>query len=133
MLPSGSPPVRSKVFLRSFRFSGPVAAVEGAVLDGLGDVADGDVLGAGEVGDGAGYLEDAVVGAGGEALLLHSALQQVLGVGREFAVGSNLLCVHLRVSEDCLCGGLRCSPGAFGCGGEALVLTLAGGNNAAAN
>ncbi len=39
----------------------PVAAVEGAVLDGLGDVGF-----AAEVGDGAGDLEDVIVGAGGE-------------------------------------------------------------------
>ena len=44
-----------------------VAAVEGAVLDGFGDVLDGDVRLAAEVGDGAGDLEDAVVGAGAEA------------------------------------------------------------------
>src|SRR6185369_10363116 len=35
------------------------AAVEAAVLDGLGDVLGGDVIHAREVGDGAGHLEDA--------------------------------------------------------------------------
>src|SRR5664280_1254446 len=59
----------------------PVAAVQRAVLDGLGNVPDGDVGLAAEVGDGAGDLEDAVVGAGAEALLLHGALQQALCVG----------------------------------------------------
>jgi hypothetical protein len=37
--------------------------------------------GAFKVGDGAGHFENAVVGAGGEALLLHGALEQALGVG----------------------------------------------------
>jgi hypothetical protein len=49
------------------RRSGPVIAVEAAVLDGFGEVLGGDVGGMIEVGDGAGDFEDAVVGAGGEA------------------------------------------------------------------
>jgi len=40
----------------------PIVAVERAVLDGFGDVAGGDILGAFQVGDGAGDLEDTVVG-----------------------------------------------------------------------
>ena len=44
--------------------SAPVAAVQGSVLNGFGDVFDGDVGFGGEVGDGAGDFEDAVVGAG---------------------------------------------------------------------
>src|SRR6266508_1178347 len=43
------------------------AAVEPAVLDGLGDVLGGDVGGTGEVGDGPRDFEDAVVGPRGEA------------------------------------------------------------------
>src|ERR1039458_9128097 len=82
------------ITVRGGRESGPIAAVEGAVLDGFGDVADGDVLCSGQVGDGARNLEDAVVGAGGEALLLHGALEQALGVGRELAEGTDLLGVH---------------------------------------
>src|ERR1039458_5018511 len=77
------------------RESGPIAAVEGAVLDGFGDGADGDVLNARPARGGARDLEDAVVGAGGKALLLHGALQQALGVGGEFAKGPDLLGVHL--------------------------------------
>ncbi len=80
--------------------SGPVAAVEGPVLDGFGEVGDGEVLGAFEIGDGAGDFEDAIVGAGGEALLLHGALEQPLGVGAELAVGANLARGHLRVGVD---------------------------------
>ena len=41
----------------------PVGAVEGAVLDGFGDVAGLDFLLAFKVGHGAGDAQDAVVGA----------------------------------------------------------------------
>jgi len=44
-------------------FSRPQLAVEGAVLNGFGDVVAGDFFGAGQVGDGAGDFQDAVVGA----------------------------------------------------------------------
>ncbi len=83
-----------------FAASGPVAAVEGAVLDGLGEVGDGKMFRAFQVGDGAGNFEDAVVGAGGEALLLHGAFEQAFGVGAEFAVGADLAGGHLGVGED---------------------------------
>ncbi len=53
-----------------------------------------------QIGDGARHFQNAVVGARGEALLLHGALQQALGVGAEFAVGANLPGVHLRVGVD---------------------------------
>jgi hypothetical protein len=55
--------------------SRPVAAVQRAVLDGLGQMRNGQVLGSFEIRDGAGYFEDAVMSAGGQALLLHGALQ----------------------------------------------------------
>ena len=61
--------------------SHPEAAVQGAVLDGLCDVLDRDGWGGFEVGDSAGDLEDAVVGAGAEALLLHGALEEAFRVG----------------------------------------------------
>ena len=64
-------------------------------------------LGAFEVGDGAGHFKDAVVGAGGEALLLHGALEKPLGVGAEFAVGANLARGHLRVGVDFFSGLLK--------------------------
>ena len=64
--------------------------------------ATAEVLGAFKVGDGAGHFEDAVVGAGGEALLLHGALEQALGVGAQLAVGADLAGGHLRVGVDFL-------------------------------
>ena len=78
---------------------GPVTAIQGAVLDGFGDVGDGNGGGGGQVGDGAGYFEDAVVGAGAEALLLHGAFEEAFGVGGEFAEGADLLGGHLGVGE----------------------------------
>ena len=50
--------------------------------------------------DGSGHLENAIVGASGEALLLHGALQQTFGVGAQLAVGANLAGGHLRVGVD---------------------------------
>src|ERR1700679_4176156 len=78
----------------------PVAAIESAVLDGFREVRDGEISGAFKVGDGAGDLEDAVVSAGGKTLLLHGALEESLGVGRELAVGANLAGGHLRIGVD---------------------------------
>src|ERR1035437_3796938 len=48
-------------------WSGPVVAVEAAVLNGFGEVLGGHGGGVIEVGHGARDFEDAVVGAGGEA------------------------------------------------------------------
>jgi len=53
------------------------AAVEGAVLDGFGDVVPLDVLRVFEVRDGAGDLEDSVVGAGADAQFVNGHLQDV--------------------------------------------------------
>ena len=46
-------------------------SIEGTILDGLHDLGGADVFFASEVGEGASYFEDAVVGAGGEVELLH--------------------------------------------------------------
>jgi hypothetical protein len=53
----------------------PELAVEGAVLDGFGDMGDLDVVLFAEGGDGAGDFEQAVVGAGREMELLDRLLQ----------------------------------------------------------
>ena len=52
-----------------------VAAVEVAVGDGFHDVGLADLDACVEVGDGAGHLEDAVVGAGTHVHALHGVLQ----------------------------------------------------------
>ena len=78
----------------------PKRAIEGAVLDSLGNVLGFEVLLAFEVSDGAGYFKDAVVGAGAEPLLGHGALKQVLAVGGEMAEGVHVARRHLRVAVD---------------------------------
>lgn len=49
----------------------PIVPVQTSVIDGLAEMAQPDVSAAVEVGDGAGHLEDEVVGAGGEAQAVH--------------------------------------------------------------
>lgn len=100
----------------------PVATVQSPVLDGFSEVRDGQVLGTFEVGNGAGNFEDAIVGAGGKALLLHGAFEQALGVGAEFAVDANLPRVHLGIRVDFLASLVK-----------ALALAFAGGHDAGAN
>ena len=85
-------------------FLAPIGAIEGAVLDSLGDVREGDRRFGGEVGDGAGDFEDAVVGAGGEALLLHGAFEEAFGVGGELTKLADLAGAHLGVGVDLLFG-----------------------------
>ena len=58
-------------------------AVEAAVLDGLRAVLGGDGVGAGEVGDGAGHPDDAVVAAGREAEAFGGGVEELSGVGAE--------------------------------------------------
>jgi hypothetical protein len=55
-----------------------------------------------EIGDGTGYLKDAIVGAGRETLLLHGAFQQTLRVGTELAMNADLAGRHLCVGIDFL-------------------------------
>lgn len=69
-------------------------------MDGFGYVGNCEALGSFQVGDGAGYFEDAVVGSGGEALLEHGSLEEFFGVGGELAVSADLAGSHLRVVED---------------------------------
>jgi hypothetical protein len=108
--------------------SGPVTAIQGAVLDGFSKVLDGDVRGAFQVGNSAGDFQDAVMSAGGEPLLLHGALQQALGVGGKLAESANLLGGHLRIRED-----LGLARGFDGGMSKPFVLPLAGSENAGAN
>lgn len=49
----------------------------GTVLDRLGDVGGLDILISGQIGDGAGQLEDAMVGPGAEPHLLHRCFEQI--------------------------------------------------------
>ena len=71
----GGPDTNRRSFLR------PVGAVECSVLDGFGKVGNGEMLDAFEIGDGARDFENAIVGAGGESLLLHGPFQEAFGIG----------------------------------------------------
>ncbi len=102
-------------------------------MDRFCDVGDSDGWGCFEVGDGARDLENAIVGAGAEALLLHGAFEEALGVRGKLAESSDLLGGHLGVGED---GAARCAGGALGADGcfkEAVVLDFAGGEDAGAD
>lgn len=72
-------------------------AVEGAVLDRFEDVVGAELVLSGEVGDGAGDLEDAIVGAGGEIELLHSLLEELGALGGDFAVLAHDFGAHIGV------------------------------------
>lgn len=65
------------VLLNGYSGSVEEVPIEAAHLDGFEEVAGLDVFGVGEVGDGAGDFEDAVVGAGREGELLHGLLEVV--------------------------------------------------------
>ncbi len=82
--------------------SQPVVPVERTVLDGLRDVGYSDIFGAFHVGDGAGHLEDSVVGARAQAQSAHCVLEQALAFGRKVAVLAKLSGTHLRIGIDFL-------------------------------
>src|SRR5580658_4547667 len=84
--------------------SRPVRAVKTAILYRFGNVFRLEARGVFEVGDGAGYFQDAVVGAGAEALLGHGAFEQAFAVSGEFAVDADVAGVHLRVAVKLLAG-----------------------------
>src|ERR1700687_3402654 len=100
----------------------PIGAVEAAVLDGFGDVFGFEVRRLFEVGDSAGHLQNAVVGAGAQTLLGHGAFEQALAVRREFAEGADVSGRHLSVAVELFAGG-----------GETFQLLAAGANDALAN
>ena len=85
-----------QAFLHSL---GPVGAVEGAVLDGLGDVARQDLFRVFEVGDGARDAQDAVVGAGGEAELGDGVFHLLFAFAVELAEAAQGARSHLGVAE----------------------------------
>ena len=93
---------------------GPEVAVEGSEADGFQDVVGADGGALGEVGEGAGDFEDAVVGAGGEVHVVHGVLKVGAAFGVELAMGFHLPGVHGAVDVD---------AGVFG---EALGLDGAG-------
>ena len=67
-----------------------MSPVQGAVLDGLADVLGLDGVVPGEIGDGPGHLEDAVVGAGGEVEFAGGELEEFRAGAVQVAVGTDL-------------------------------------------
>src|SRR5262249_36773189 len=86
---------------------GPIRSVQRPVLDGLGNMLAFDLRAAVDVGDGAGDLENPVVGASAQALLLHGPLQHAFALRTQVAVGSNLARPHLRVRINALAAGCK--------------------------
>ncbi len=79
-------------------------------MDRFADVVGEDVFGGGEVGDGAGDFEDAVVGSGAEVQLGHGHLHHAFGGFIEGAMALEELGGHAGVATD------------FGIFGEAVTL-----------
>ena len=91
----------------------PQISVQRAILDRFANVVGGDVFGIGEVGDGAGDLEDAIVSAGAEVQLGHGHLHHAFGGFVEGAMALEELGGHAGVAAD------------LGILGEALALDVA--------
>lgn len=66
------------------------ASVESPVADGFAQVGDADLFDGGEIGDGAGDFENAVIGAGGERQPCECLFNQPLTGGIEGAVAFDL-------------------------------------------
>ena len=76
----------------------PIATVEVAVADGLGDVRKGNFLSPFEVGDGTCHLEDTAVGTGRELQAFHGTSELFQGFGSGCGVLLQHLLRHLRVA-----------------------------------
>ncbi len=79
---------------------GPEVSIEGAVLDCFAYVVGEDVFGFGEVGDGAGDFEDAVVGPGAEVELGHGHFHHAFGGFIEGAMALEELGGHTGVAAN---------------------------------
>jgi hypothetical protein len=103
------------------RASRPQLPVEGAVLDGFGDVFAGDVFTPGKIGNRAGDFQDSIVGARAQFEVSHGEFQQFHGVGIDGAMALEFAAAHAGVA------------GELWFGGEARMLALPGGHDAFAN
>ena len=75
-------------------------AVETAVLDGFEQVRGLDFFGGAQIGNGARDFQDAIVGAGGEAELLHRLLQEIAERGVDHAMFADVRIGHAGVGGD---------------------------------
>src|SRR6266481_445945 len=82
----------------------PVCSIQRSILNGFGNVLAFDLGIAFHVGDGARDLQNTVMRASAQALLLHGALQHALAVTSQVAVRPNLARTHLRVRVVALAG-----------------------------
>ena len=89
---------------RLHSFLRPQIAIQRPVLNGLVEVGGFDGIGSLQVGDGAGDLQDAVVGAGAKSEFLHRHFQHVLAILVQGAVGADQTRVHPGVAGDLAAG-----------------------------
>ena len=88
-------------------------------MNGLKEMRGFDFFRGSEIGDRAGDLEDAVVGARGKAELLHRLLQQIAQGGVDRTVTADLSVSHPRVDRHFRAGEARLLAGAGGVGPDA--------------
>jgi len=77
-------------------------AVQTPILDRFGDVGGLDFFGAGEVGDGAADFEDPAVGAGAQAQLVDSGVEQFFAIAIHGAITFDIPGAHLGVGVNVL-------------------------------
>ena len=87
-------------FARYASYSRPNLPVERAVLNRLRNVVAREVLGAGQVGNGAGDFQDAVVGAGAQVQVGHGELEQFERGLVQGAILLELAAAHAGVAGD---------------------------------
>lgn len=80
----------------------PVASIKRSISDGFGEVHGLHVLAASQVGDGAGDLQDATVGTGGEGETLHRHAKHVHACFVGFGEEMNHALAHLGIAVDAL-------------------------------
>ncbi len=103
-----------KLSTRSPESPFPQLPIEAPIRNRFGDVAFLEMLGAVQVGDGAGHAEDAVVGAGGEAEAFHGGVEKFLAGFVEDAELAELPAGHAAIEAGAV-------------GAEAVALAGAGG------
>ena len=80
--------------------SPPIVPIQAPEIDGLAQVAEPDSGTAVQIGDGAGHLQNSVVGAGGETQAVHRVLEHLLARLVDDAELAHHATRHLRVAED---------------------------------
>ena len=80
----------------------PITSIQRSIPDGFGEVHGLHVLAASQVGDGAGYLQDATVGTGGEGETLHRHAKHIHARLVWFGEEVNHALAHLGIAVDAL-------------------------------